>query len=152
MKLFAPARIHLGFLELDQKLPRFFGSIGLTISNFGLKIEIRTSRNFKVTCKNKALNRKIKLILNKFNKNFKIEFCELLVYKEIPLHVGLGSGTQIALTVGFLISEFNSLSLTIEEIALFLKEEIVQELGSNHLRKVVSQLILEKKKVRNTCL
>ena len=87
MKLFAPARIHLGFLELDQKLPRFFGSIGLTISNFGLKIEIRTSRNFKVTCKNKALNRKIKLILNKFNKNFKIEFCELLVYKEIPLHV-----------------------------------------------------------------
>ena len=146
MKLFAPARIHLGFLELDQKLPRFFGSIGLTISNFGLKIEIRTSRNFKVTCKNKALNRKIKLILNKFNKNFKIEFCELLVYKEIPLHVGLGSGTQIALTVGFLISEFNSLSLTIEEIALFLKRGNRSGVGIQSFKKGGFSIDIGKKK------
>ena len=39
MKLFSPARIHLGFLELDQTLPRFFGSLGLTVSNFCFEVQ-----------------------------------------------------------------------------------------------------------------
>ena len=43
MKLFSPARIHLGFLEMNQSLPRFFGSLGLTISKYGFEIEIKSS-------------------------------------------------------------------------------------------------------------
>ena len=45
MKLFSPARIHLGFLELDQTLPRFFGSLGLTVSNFCFEVQISKSKN-----------------------------------------------------------------------------------------------------------
>ena len=43
MKIFSPARIHLGFLELDQTLPRFFGSVGLTVST--VLVHISKSKN-----------------------------------------------------------------------------------------------------------
>ena len=40
---------------------------------------------------------------------------------EIPLHMGLGSGTQLALSIGFLISECFELKLSTDRLALILK-------------------------------
>ena len=58
MKLFSPARIHLGFLELDQALPRFFGSIGLTITNFQFEVQISNSNKFKVITEHQEFKKK----------------------------------------------------------------------------------------------
>ena len=68
MKLFSPARIHLGFLEMNQSLPRFFGSLGLTISKYGFEIEIKSSDRFKVVSPDSNLKKKVLSILLKFQK------------------------------------------------------------------------------------
>ena len=41
---------------------------------------------------------------------------------KIPAHSGLGSGTQLALSVGYLIAKFNKLKLDINQLAFSLKE------------------------------
>ena len=40
LTIIAPARIHIGFLDLEKKSMRKFGSIGLTISDFYYRIKI----------------------------------------------------------------------------------------------------------------
>ena len=121
MKLFSPARIHLGFLELDQTLPRFFGSIGLTVSNFCFEVQISKSKNLSVITEHKNLKKKALEIFFKFRKKYNVDFCKINIKKIIPSHVGLGSGTQFSLTIGYLISKLNNLNISIDEIALFLK-------------------------------
>ena len=44
----SPARIHLGFLELDPTADRIFGSLGLTISNFQTIIKVNDSKKFVI--------------------------------------------------------------------------------------------------------
>ena len=52
-----------------------------------------------------------------FSKFKTIKNCKITVNQNIPFHEGLGSGTQHSLTTGFLISEFNNLKMSIEQIS-----------------------------------
>ncbi len=54
----APARLHIGFLDLEKKSIRKFGSIGLTISDFYYKIKIEEFSEIKVITENKVLKKK----------------------------------------------------------------------------------------------
>ena len=44
----SPARIHIGFLDLNFNSNRKFGSLGLTISDFFFRIRIEKSQNIEV--------------------------------------------------------------------------------------------------------
>ncbi len=149
MKLFSPARIHLGFLEMNQSLPRFFGSLGLTISKYGFEIEIKSSNKFNVVSHDSKLKKKVLLILIKFKKKMKIPFCEIKVNKYIPQHIGLGSGTQLSLSVGYLVSLFFDLKMTIDEIALFLKRGKRSGIGIQSFKRGGFAVDLGKKKKIN---
>ena len=116
----SPARLHLGFMELNDTNPRVFGSIGLAITNFKFKQTIQFNKNFDVICSDKSIKLRIEEIIKLFSKNYKIKKCRLTVSDFIPLHKGLGSGTQVSLCTGFLISRFNNLNLSIENISKFL--------------------------------
>lgn len=146
MKLFSPARIHLGFLEMNQSLPRFFGSLGLTISKYGYEIEIKNSDRFKVVSTDSNLKKKVLSILIKFKKNMKIPFCEIIINKFIPRHIGLGSGTQLSLSIGYLVSLFFDLKMTIDEIAIFLKRGKRSGIGIQSFKKGGFAIDLGKKK------
>ncbi len=113
----SPSRIHLGFLELNQNSNRIFGSLGLTISKFEDIITIQENKEFEVETKNPSLKKKIEKILKIFSNIKKIKKCKIVVEKFIPIHQGLGSGTQLSLSVGFLISELNDLKMNIQEIS-----------------------------------
>ena len=117
----SPARLHLGFMELNDTNSRVFGSIGLAITNFKLKQSIQFNKDFDVVCDDKNIKLRIEEIVKLFSKNYKIKKCRLTVSNFIPLHKGLGSGTQISLSTGFLISSFNNLNLSIENISKFLR-------------------------------
>ena len=112
-----PARIHLGFLDLNHLAERNFGSIGLTISKFKNIFEIKEHDKFEIESKDKTIKKKIEKIFKKFSKIKKLKNCKIIVSQNIPQHVGLGSGTQISLSVGYLISEFNNLNFSINEIS-----------------------------------
>ena len=117
----SPARLHLGFMELNDTNSRVFGSIGLAITNFKFKQSIQFNKDFDVVCDDKNIKLRIEEIVKLFSKNYKIKKCRLTVSNFIPLHKGLGSGTQISLSTGFLISSFNNLNLSIENISKFLR-------------------------------
>ena len=116
----SPARLHLGFMELNDTNPRVFGSIGLAITNFKFKQTIQLNKDFDVICDDKSIKLRVEEIIKLFSKNYKIKKCRLTVSDFIPLHKGLGSGTQVSLCTGFLISSFNNLNLSIENISKFL--------------------------------
>ena len=113
----SPARIHLGFLETNKNTDRKFGSIGLAISGFKNIFKIEFSKNKEIICNNKILERKVHKIFEIFSKKKKIKNCKITINQNIPFHKGLGSGTQHTLSVGFLISELNSLNMSVEQIS-----------------------------------
>ena len=45
----APARLHLGFLDLDGGLGRRFGSVGLTVNDLSTKIIAKPANELKVS-------------------------------------------------------------------------------------------------------
>ena len=116
----SPARLHLGFMELNDTNPRVFGSIGLAITNFKFKQTIQLNKYFDVVCNDKSIKIRIEKIIKLFSKKYKIKKCRLTVSDFIPLHKGLGSGTQVSLCTGFLLSNFNNLNLSIENISQLL--------------------------------
>ncbi len=131
----APARIHIGFLDLEKKSMRKFGSIGLTISDFYYKIKIEKFSKIRVICENKLLKDKIINIIKKFQLKYSISQFKITVLNEIPIHNGLGSGTQLALSLGYLISKFNNLDISIDQISNFLNRGLRSGVGIQSFKK-----------------
>ena len=117
IRISTPSRIHLGFLELDNSSERIFGSVGLTISKFENIIEISKNKKFQIISNNPNTKRRIEEMIIVLKKNYQIHECKIEILKTIPQHIGLGSGTQLALAIGSLISEFNNLNLKPKNIS-----------------------------------
>ena len=111
IRISTPSRIHLGFLELDNSSERIFGSIGLTISKFENIIEISKNKKFQIISDNQNAKKRIEEMVKILKENYKIHRCKIEILKTIPQHIGLGSGTQLTLAIGSLISELNNLNL-----------------------------------------
>lgn len=119
-----PARLHLGFLDLGASLGRRFGSIGLAINRYQTVIRVTGAESLTISgIDDKAVVSKITDLVKRF-----ITHCQpalknittspsLTVIELIPEHAGLGSGTQLALTIGRALAEFYKLPLSTAEIA-----------------------------------
>ncbi len=94
----APARLHLGFLDLNGALGRRFGSLGLAIDTLATRLRAERARGFDG--RGPGAERAIDMARD-FAKRRGIEGGAYLTLEEqIPEHAGLGSGTQLALAVG----------------------------------------------------
>ncbi len=94
----APARLHLGFLDLNGDLARRFGSIGMAINEPSTIIQLTPAKSDTATGPEakRALD-----ALKRFKQSLSVVNCyEVTVNETIPAHAGLGSGTQLALAVG----------------------------------------------------
>ncbi|MCG8488844.1 MAG: GHMP kinase [Chromatiales bacterium] len=94
----APARLHLGFLDLHGGLGRKFGSIGLTIDTLATRLRATKSRD--ITASGPAAERAVKYAKDYLQASGLKGGVEIRLLQAIPDHVGLGSGTQMALAVG----------------------------------------------------
>ncbi len=112
----APARLHLGFLDLNGGLGRRFGSIGLTLDGVATKIIARPSKQFRIVGDPSGRVQKYaeKFIAYKGLSNN----IELEVIEQILDHSGLGSGTQLAIAVGTALSKLFDMDYTSSEIAV----------------------------------
>ncbi|MCK5830542.1 MAG: GHMP kinase [Methylococcales bacterium] len=111
----APARLHMGFIDLSGSLGRHFGSIGVALDNISTQLSVEYSDELVV--KGPSANRAIKCTKAlcqelKVSDQLKIE-----IKTAIPEHVGLGSGTQMSLAIGSALNAFYELGLTVREIA-----------------------------------
>ncbi|QSA99729.1 GHMP kinase [Methylomonas sp. EFPC1] len=111
----APARLHMGFIDLSGALGRHFGSIGLALNEINTQLTITAADNLQVS--GPSAERALKCTR---------QFCQLLGVSDalnitidhaIPEHIGLGSGTQMALAVGAALNAFYGLDLSVREIA-----------------------------------
>lgn len=98
VRVIAPARLHLGFLDLNGSLGRLFGSIGLAIDTPHTELVLQRSRTFKGDGPDHA---RAVAALRRFAEAFSLKDAyQVDISSAIPAHSGLGSGTQLALAVG----------------------------------------------------
>ena len=98
VRVIAPARLHLGFLDLNGSLGRQFGSIGLAIDQPRTEITLSRSEHFDASGpdRDRALE-----LLRRYAQTFSPSAAYRVdVNSAIPPHSGLGSGTQLALAIG----------------------------------------------------
>jgi len=98
VRVVAPARLHLGFLDLNGGLGRRFGSIGLAIDQ--PRTELTLARSPRSSADGPDSKRAL-AALERFVATLSLDTSYRIdIRSAIPPHSGLGSGTQLALAVG----------------------------------------------------
>ncbi|MGH8670436.1 MAG: beta-ribofuranosylaminobenzene 5'-phosphate synthase family protein [Burkholderiales bacterium] len=94
----APVRLHLGFMDLSGATGRSFGSLGLTLEGMSTRVHVEPANRFEAEGEQASrAERYWRLLQSEFGLP---DALKLVVAEAIPEHVGLGSGTQLALAVG----------------------------------------------------
>ncbi len=114
VRVIAPARLHLGFLDLNGDLGRSFGSIGLAIDQPVTELVLTRARAFKADGPDRE--RALKA-LRRFAEAFSLQSAyQLDIRSAIQRHAGLGSGTQLALAVGAALTALEDIDHGAEEL------------------------------------
>ncbi len=98
VRVVAPARLHLGFLDLHGGLGRKFGGIGIALGEPCTVLTVRRAERVAASGPSAERARQIALRLI---DGLKIDGAfEIALEQAIPEHAGLGSGTQLVLALG----------------------------------------------------
>jgi beta-RFAP synthase len=103
IRVAAPARLHLGFLDPAATLGRRFGSVGLVVE--GLETVVEISRSLRDVFDaadggTAALGRAVDHLRTLREATHCSDPVHLTLRRAPPMHSGLGSGTQLALATG----------------------------------------------------
>jgi beta-ribofuranosylaminobenzene 5'-phosphate synthase len=110
-----PARLHLGFLDLNGGLGRRFGGLGLAVDALRTTISIHRARRAQVTGPESDRIRHYVTIMERL---LALEAThDVSVSSDVPAHAGLGSGTQLALAVAAGLRQLYGLPLAVESDA-----------------------------------
>lgn len=111
----APARLHLGFIDVSGSLGRRYGSLGLTLEEFSTVVELRKAPAFAAAGSDaERACTHLRRLLDDHDPPTSVA---LEVRKAIPEHVGLGSGTQLALAVGTAFGALFDIALPVASLA-----------------------------------
>lgn len=114
----APARLHLGFLDLDGGLGRKFGGLGLAIEAPVTRLKL--CRKPGLSAAGPDGNRARAMLLALCEAYGVDPEFQLRIEAAIPAHSGLGSGTQLALALGTAFGLLTGLGISASEIAAVL--------------------------------
>lgn len=97
VEIVAPARLHLGVLDLRGDLGRRFGGLGVAIPTPSLRLEARRADRVEATGPD---GERAAAFAERCLARFGISGgVAITVHRAIPEHAGLGSGTQLGLAV-----------------------------------------------------
>ena len=121
----APARLHLGFLDLNGGLGRHFGSIGLAVNSHHTRLSLSDTDSQQPAgiSISDSVQHKISNLINQFYLSLGTHIptssrrTSVTVHSLIPEHAGLGSGTQLALVIGRLLATYHQLDIPTPKIA-----------------------------------
>lgn len=105
----------MGFIDMSGALGRHFGSIGIALNEIRTEINISVAGQERPAGKSTERARQCSRLLCR--ELGIAQSVNLNVTSAIPEHVGLGSGTQLALAIGMGLNRLYGLGLTIREIA-----------------------------------
>jgi beta-ribofuranosylaminobenzene 5'-phosphate synthase len=116
IQVVTPSRLHITLIDLNGALGRIDGSVGLTLNYPSIRINAKKDAQLSVSGTTEFAER-IKSAASAVLTQHGINGVAIDVVQEYPNHVGLGSGTQVALAVGTAISELYDLNLSPTTIA-----------------------------------
>lgn len=115
----APARLHFGMLDLRGELGRRYGGIGAAVPTPSLLLEIGAHDSLRVEGP-PAESERVREFVRRFAVYHKLEALprvRICLHRTIPAHVGLGSGTQLALAVARGLAELLGLDTAPAQLA-----------------------------------
>lgn len=115
VRVSAPARLHLGFFDLNGGLGRRFGSLGITLDRPVTRVVAAPGG---APGASGPSARRAATFARKACDLFALPAtCRLTVEQAIPEHSGLGSGTQMALAAGMAVSRLHGLDVAPRTVA-----------------------------------
>jgi beta-RFAP synthase len=104
----APARLHFGILDLRGHRGRRFGGIGAALPIPAVRLEATRAEGLTVEGPDAG---RAEEAARRFMAAFPLPGAHLRLTQSIPSHVGLGSGTQLALAVARALAELHGIRL-----------------------------------------
>ncbi|MDB2705482.1 beta-hydroxylase [Pseudomonadota bacterium] len=133
VRVSAPARLHLGFLDLNGSIGRQFGSIGLAIDSHFTIIEASLSNSpvIQPPVHHSKVTRALELFFSVLGQHIpkSDRSIHIKVIKLIPEHSGFGSGTQFALAIGTALCRLYHIEATTPEIATHMGRGVRSGIG-----------------------
>lgn len=125
IRVSTPARLHLGFLDLNGSTGRKFGSIGLAVNSHHTIIEAQLAASTSINTPNAdpEIQQRVGKLIAKFYATLGQHIAAdqrgvtISLVQLIPEHAGLGSGTQLALAVGSALGKLHQLPASTSDIA-----------------------------------
>ncbi len=124
----APARLHLGFLDLHGGRGRRFGSLGLSLAAPLTALSLQRAERWQASGPDSA--RALGYARDLAGQLELTGAVDVTVERAIPAHAGLGSGTQLALAVGTALTRLHGRQLGAGEIACRLGRGARSGIGS----------------------
>jgi beta-ribofuranosylaminobenzene 5'-phosphate synthase len=115
VEIVAPARLHLGFLDLGGGLGRRFGSLGLAIDGFDARLRVTRAEAPDAAGPDAARARDYVALAAAglgVSPNVRVT-----IATTSPAHAGFGSGTQLALAVASALARLNGIALSATDLA-----------------------------------
>jgi len=128
----APGRLHLGFLDPGASLGRRFGSLGLVLDGISTTLEMRLARSDDDQSDTPGdqyaappyASEELPRLRAHIEALKRLSGCrapvDVRLRHVLPVHAGLGSGTQLALCAGHAFARLHGLALDASELALAL--------------------------------
>lgn len=113
----APGRLHMGFLDMDGSIGRHFGSVGIGLEEIQTILVLEPSET--LTAEGPDSERALQSAKKLEQRLGRLLPAKIRVEQCIPPHSGLGSGTQMALAIGAGLSFLHGLNLKPTEIAAY---------------------------------
>lgn len=112
-----PSRLHFGIIDLSRSLGRSYGSVGLAIEGPGYEILAEKSEELVILGPEKDAER-AKKIAEKVMQIYNIPHqVKIDILESIPMHVGLGSTTQLTMAVVTAITKLYGVKASSVELA-----------------------------------
>lgn len=115
----APARLHLGFLDMEGGLGRRFGSLGLTIERFATTVSLQPADSLEVNGVGEL--ERARAQLERLTAAWGTGPVAAEINEVIPAHAGLGSGTQLGLALGMGLATLTGRAASPAEVARLLE-------------------------------
>ncbi|MFX1512528.1 MAG: beta-ribofuranosylaminobenzene 5'-phosphate synthase [Promethearchaeota archaeon] len=113
-----PCRLHFGLIDLNGKLKRVDGGVGVALSTPCVDLTIKTTNN-----KELFIQPEIPIVRDLIHRFYEkivrknIPGLQIKLHSTIPSHVGLGSKTQISLALATALSRIERKEISIRDLA-----------------------------------
>ena len=111
------ARLHLGQFDLNGSLGRLYGGSGLAIDVPELFISAQKSDHLEVICADPQERTRAEDIALQYMEQYGLAGARLKIGQTLPEHSGLGSGTQLCLAIGFVLTRLYGMEQPLGEVA-----------------------------------